>query len=712
MLNSIKTTLTSAPGRIYNKAAATVNSTRSKLGAFYNRSVDPRVTAAKEEIIGLKDQLKAKYNQLRGGPSEAQNKNAAMSFEEALEGLRIKLSGNPKGDLDLLRRNITELAGQSTDVAELAQALLLMDSFLGNQSVAPEKLQNFQTTIANLSFTDANLQDQLENCLALKNRSFADLHPQIQSTVQIGVSKKLFSESLKGLSEVSNEALSRFVCKHQQVLSEGIQKDPYPVLNALEQNKHLAALDTDALISHRAEFLNLAEEKALNPDLKKRVDEIFLEKISKNLLKNFQYTMPENLAKALTFAQNEGQTIVNVDGALKGIKEEFKDTVVQKSGLLRVSLVVLRQMNDIELKLFLVHSLKEKGMEAPPSIKQEIYSACNALEKRLPFLQEMSQRGPIPYEGKQVDDPLALMAKALIGDMQALKSKVTQGLDLSESELSLHMAGVIRAAEQANYPKGVHERLKTIMSNHYDGLWECVKQQNEPGIREIVAKALEAKGLSNPFSEDGKGKLALGKSPGELDFKLVVEPGQDPQLVFTIQAQAEEKKQGAEQLLKFSLKARKEVNTIKERLVEKAEYKYNEKMQELALLQFAAERGGDIDSSYDLESLKKTLINQEMQSILNKQLEYQPELEKETKLRFKEELVEKPGDPESPRADTVAIGSKSILKPYKNNAEADERIYAEAKDQATQKIETDLKAYIEKNQASLQEDYAKRVLND
>ena len=353
-------------------------------------------------------------------------------------------------------------------------------------------------------------------------------------------------------------------------------------------------------------------------------------------------------------------------------------------------------MNDIELKLLLVHTLKEKGREAPPSIKQETYSACNALEKRLQFLQEMSKRGPIPYEGKQVDDPLALMAKALIGDIQDLKSKVAQGLALSESELSLHMAGVIRAAEQANYPKGVHERLKTIMSDHYDELFACVKQNHEPGIREIFAKALEAKGLSNPFSEDGKGRLALGERPGELDFKLVMEPGQDPQLIFTIQAKAEEKQQGAEKPLRLPLKGREDVNTIKERLVKEAEYKYNEKMQELALLQFAAERGGEIDSNYDLESLKKTLINQEMQNILNDRLEYQSEIQKETN---------------SP-ADTGEKSPKSILKPYENNAKTDELIYAEAKDQATQKVEAELKAYIEKNQASLQEDYTKKVLKD
>ncbi len=720
MLNSIKTTLTSAPSRIYNKAAETVSSARSKIGEFHNRSVAPKVAAAKEGITGLKDQLKAKYNQLRGGPSEAQNKNAAISegaeapkksFEEEIGSLHAKLLGSPKGDLELLRRNIIALAGQSTDVGELSQALLLMDSFLGNQPLPPEKLQNFQAAIADLAFTGIDLQGQLENALALKGRSFSHLHPQIQAAVQIGMSEKLFSESLKGLSEVSNEGLSRFVCKHHQVLSSDIQKDPYPLSNALEQNKHLAALDTDGFIALRTEFLNLAEEKALSPDLKKIVDEFLFEKISKNLLKNFQYTLPENLARALTFADNQGKAIVTVDEALKGIKEEFKDTVVQKSGLVRVSLAVLRQMNDIELKLFIVHSLKEKGIEAPLSTKHDVYSACNILEQRLPFLRKLSERGPIPYEGKQVDDPLALMAKALIRDMQALKAKAAQELGLSEGEFSRHMAGVIRAAEQANYPKGVQERLKKIMSDHYDALFECVKQNNETGIREIFAKALDTKSLSNPFSEDGKGILAFGEKPGELDLKLVAEPGQDPQLVFTIQAKVDEKQQGAEKLLKFPLKARKDVNSIKESLAEKAEYKQNENIKELALLQFAAERGGEIDSSYDLESLKKTLINQETQNILNQRLEYQPELEKETKLRFKEGLVElakEPGDPNSPAADPVEKSPKSILKQAKNDAGEDDLIYAEAKDQATQKVEAELKAYMEKNAELLQEEYAKK----
>ncbi len=721
MLNSIKTTLTSAPSRIYNKAAETVSSARSKIGEFHNRSVAPKVAAAKEGITGLKDQLKAKYNQLRGGPSEPQNKAVSInegaeapkkSFEEELGGLRAKLLGNPKGDLELLRRNIAALMGQSTDVGELAQALLLMDSFLGNQPLPPEKLQNFQTTIAHLPFTDANLQHKLENCLALKNRSFSNLHPQIQSTVQIGVSEKLFSESLKGLSEVSNEALSHFVCKHQQVLSDVIQKDPDPVKNALGQNKHLAGLDTDGFIALRTEFLNLAEEKAVNPGLKKKVEGFLFEKISTNLLKNFQYALPKHLENILNFPNHEGQGIATVDETLKGIKEEFKDTPVQKSGLVPVSLAILRQMNDIELKLFLFQRLTEKGVEVPPSIKHDVYSACNNLERRLPFLQKLSERGPIPYEGKQVEDPLALMAKALIGDMQALKAKAAQGLGLSEGEFSRHMAGIIRAAEQASYPEGVEARLKKIMSNHYDALFECVKENNESGIREIFAKALDTKSLSNPFSEDGKGKLALGKSPGELDFKLVVEPGQDPQLVFTIQAKAEEKQQGPEKLLQFPLKARKDVSTIKERLVEKTEYEYNSKMQELALLQLAAQAGKELKSSYDLENLKKTLINQETQNILNERLEYKPERQKETKLRFKEELIEKPGVPDfSPAADPVEKSLKSILKPSKNNAEADDLIYAEAKEQATQKVEADLKAYMEKNAELIQQAYTKRVEN-
>lgn len=725
MLNSIKTTLISAPGKIYNKAEGTIGSAKSKIGEFHKRAVAPKVTAAKKGMTGLKDQLKDKYHQLRGStPSEAQHTDTAMSevaevpkksFEKELGDLRTKLLGNTEGDLELLRRNIVALAGRSTDVGELAEALLLMDSFLGDQTLPPAKLQTFQTVIADLAFTDGNLQGQLENALALKGRSFASLHPQIQSTVEAGVSKKLFSEALKNLSEVSTEGLSRFVCKHHQVLSSDIQKDPYPLSNALEQNQHLAALDTDGFIALRKEFLNLAEEKALNPDLKKEVDEFLLGKIAKSLVKNFQYTLPKHLETVLNFPNHEGQGIATVDEALKKIKDELKDTDAQRSGLVRVSLAVLGRMNDIELKLLLVSSLKKEGVEVPPSIKQDVYSACNILEQRLPVLQKMSEREPILEAGKPVDDTLALMAKALIGDMKDMKDKVAQELGLSEGELNAHMAGATRAAEQANYPKGVQARLKKIMSDHYDALFECVKQNNESGLREIIAKALDTKGLSNPFSEDGKGILAFGEKPGELDLKLVAEPGQDPQLVFTIQAKAEEKQQGAEKLLKFPLKARKDVNSIKERLAEKAKNKENPKIKELALLQFAAEQGGEIDSNYDLESLKNTLINQEMQNILNQRLEYQPELEKETKLRFKEGLVElakEPGDPNSPATDPVKKSPKSILKQAKNDAGEDELIYAEAKEQATQKVEADLKAYMEQNQASLQEDYAKRELKD
>ncbi len=700
MLSSIKNTLTSAPGRIYNKAAETVNSAKTKVGEFHNRAVAPRVTAAKEGIVALKDQIKAKYHQRRGPTPESQNKDAAISggieaptksFEASRKDLYEKLYSDSLSSSEDLTKEITALAVSTKNVSELAEALVLLDSSLSSLSQGSKRLESFHKDLSALPFIKKDLKEQLENALALQQLSFNDFHPELKEAVENAMHKKFFPEMLEKLKQLEIKDLSSFLLSNKEILSYNIENDTYPLDDALSKNPKLSAADTDQLIYFRNEVLKGLEGNGSISVFKNAIDSKLLTNISSSIKKIFQDPLPSHLSEA--FSSQLKAEPKTYKAAIQLFQEYYNTN--DNKGVYVDTDSVMRKLQSLNETLFEYNSFKAKNIEFPQRKINSLYAALGEIEEKIPALKQTSTRA--------IPDPITPFVKALLKDVDAAKIDIAQGLGMSTDQLLATVKSERQLKRQYMYHQLLNERLPQSKYRPDNAFIKLAENNDIEGLKKAWEKFFRQElgnSFKNPFSKDGEAPICFGSGLGELELKVLPREGQETALMveFTSKISLDETQEN--NILKINVplryKAPNELEALKQPLVDKNKTKYDEKMQELALLQFAAERGRDIDSNYDLESLKKTLINQEMQSILNDRLEYQSEIQKETN---------------SP-ADRGEKSTKSILKPYKNNAKADDLIYAEAKDQATQKVEAELTAYIEKNQASLQEDYTKKVLKD
>lgn len=230
MLNSIKTTLTNAPSRIYNKAAATVNSAKSKIGEFHNRAVAPKVAGAKEQLTSLKTHLSSKYDQLwsrfsknesrtedskstvgnrnadvtpqveeQTSPTQPKNWNCTVrSVETDVEALRSQFESKTLSTQELYDK-LTGLAAEARDANQLGSVLNLVDDVL--KSDAPGTGLQHLNTLDQLknAITASPLKGDSTTLNHVKHyfksqtsqtKNFSELEPSLQTALKEGLAQK------------------------------------------------------------------------------------------------------------------------------------------------------------------------------------------------------------------------------------------------------------------------------------------------------------------------------------------------------------------------------------------------------------------------------------------------------------------------------------------------------------------------------------------
>lgn len=226
MLNSIKTTLTNAPSRIYNKAAATVNSAKSKIGEFHNRAVAPKVAGAKEQLTSLKTHLSSKYDQLwsrfsknesrtegakrtegrqenspppvenQTSPTQPKNWNCTVtSVKTGVEELRSQFESKTLSTQELYDK-LTGLAAEARDANQLGSVLNLMDDVL--KSDAPgaglqhlSSLEQLQTAIKDSHLkADSTTSNHVKDYFKGQVKDFSDLDSRIKAALIEGLEQK------------------------------------------------------------------------------------------------------------------------------------------------------------------------------------------------------------------------------------------------------------------------------------------------------------------------------------------------------------------------------------------------------------------------------------------------------------------------------------------------------------------------------------------
>lgn len=224
MLSSIKTTLTNATGKIYNKAAETVSSAKSKIGEFHNRAVAPKVTAAKEQLTSLKSQLSSKYSQLwprfsknesktEDSKSTVGNRNAEVptqpknwnctvgGVETEVEDLRSQFENKTLSTQELYDK-LTGLASRARDANQLGSVLNLLDDVL--KSDAPgtglqhlSSLEQLQTAIKDSHLKgDSTTLNHVKAYFSTQPKGFSVLDPVIQDALDKGLNQKRTDHTL------------------------------------------------------------------------------------------------------------------------------------------------------------------------------------------------------------------------------------------------------------------------------------------------------------------------------------------------------------------------------------------------------------------------------------------------------------------------------------------------------------------------------------
>ncbi len=222
MLNSIKTTLASAPGRIYNKAAETVSSAKTKVGEFHNRVIVPKMNDAKAQLDSLKGQLSSKYSQLwprfsknesrtqnfnstvgsheeevspqvedQRPPTQPKNFNCTVrSFETDVEALRSRFESKTLSTQEMYEKLTNLTASEVKDAKQLGSVLNLMDDVLKSDASVHD-LEKLQNAIKDSPLkADAYTLNHVKDYFRDQTKGFSGLEPGIQDALINGLSQK------------------------------------------------------------------------------------------------------------------------------------------------------------------------------------------------------------------------------------------------------------------------------------------------------------------------------------------------------------------------------------------------------------------------------------------------------------------------------------------------------------------------------------------
>ncbi len=711
MLNSVKNAITSAPRRVCSGASNALKAAKEKVGAFHARTVKPRLDSLKNGFNETRSSLRSKYEQLRNPQSTPLENHTATTaspkgFSEELAALRTQLEA-PEDGPELMQA-MTRLAGKAQNMKDLGELVMLMDYILGDGKV--RDLKGFKETLLNLPFLKDemdSIRENLGHALSQKNHSYQGLNQQLRTLLDAMALESNFEKRiLKNLSTIDIKNLPAFILSKKDEFPPAF--NDYNFQNALERNKNLSSASILDLISTKSKFLEMANANGLNEAIKDTVDQSLMGVITKSMSKGFADPLPLNLkAHIETMNIKELQQNPSLQNTVKWITAQYTNSESQKTPILGSQLIAMGKLGDVQLALFQMTKFKELGFDTPKNITDNLLEQLGLIEKDLAFLKGVAETQSPLYRA----DPLVPLAGALVKDIEAAKEEAAKGLDCTLDDLVVRAKNQLNIKQQASYRSNIGGFLEKVLKPRTKELSDLANDDNLEGIQELLSIVFKSKVegvFKNPFSEEGLSHISFGTNPGELELKLIKEEGKSPSLEFTVHLGLDDKQMPKTASLPVSLKTdikeQKDLASIKASVIKNREAKAERQLKELALLQVAADNKKDIDSGYDLETLKNTLINKEMQAILDAKLNEKAEKDREPGLQFKDA----PQGPTPKKVLPKDFEPKSILKEPKNEAGADEAIYQEALKAATEKVEADLKAYIKDNQESLNSDYLAR----
>lgn len=716
-MNSVKNAITSAPRRIYSGASNALNKAREKVGAFHARTVQPRLDSLKAGLDEARSSLKSKYEQFRHSKTEPNSKPFKQEFAE----LEAKLKD--QDDHSGLTKDIILLAGKAKNMQDFAELILLLDYSLSDGK--PRDLTDFRGVFVKLPFLKDDIdgiRENLSRALSQKNHSYENLNPQLHKLLDEKLLKEsVVQEILKDLSELKDiKDLPNFIMQHKDAFPPGF--DPYYLQSALDTNKSRSQASINDLKSIREELLKKANAQGLNEAIKDTVDQSLMGAIKKSMQDTFGNPLPVNLkAHIETMNIKELSPDSRLSAIEKWIGSEYTNPDTKKNPSLASQLIVMGKLDELQLGSFQISQFKKLGLDIPKEIKDNLLEQLGHIETHMKVLKDVAQTKGIGETAFVASaDPLIPLASALFEDIQVLKEESARSLDCSLESLVSQAKNQLNIKQKASYTEDLKRLFKKhITSKTPQALLNFFDENNEDGIKKELTKIFNDKDnevLRNPFSEQGLSPISFGQQPGEFDLKLIKEDPQAPELDFIVHLGLDNNQVPKTasvriplklNISELNIKEQKDLASIKASVIKNRESKAKEQLKELALLQVAADNKKDIDSDYDLETLKNTLINKEMQTILDAKLNEKAEKAREPGLQFE-------NAPQGPKPKEVLPednSPKSILKQPKNKAGADNRIYQNALKAATAKVEADIKAYIEANKDSLIREYVRREPN-